>query len=201
MNKIRLIKLNLYKMISLCACNIISKFVSIKKIREVQRMKTFIVIALFSSQLFSHVLFVSDPNNSEYGRVEAINEPDHQTEEYLNNEYSASNGFTMNANLKREDNLLQKTSSGVPNGYYLGQNSTDQFNSATNIYFSIPGKQHVRLVILNMLGQEILQLINNELTSGTYKLNFDAAGISSGLYVYKFEAGSFAESKKMMIVK
>lgn len=164
-------------------------------------MKAILIAVFFTAQLFSHVMFLNDVSGTTYGSIEGITETDYHSEYAPGKEYSSAPGFTMNGNVKKEEILLQRTSDDIPTGYYLGQNSANQSDKSTNIYFSIPGQQHVRLIIMNMLGQEIMELINSDLNAGTYKLNFDAAGVSSGLYVYRFETEGFFDSKKMMLVK
>ena len=52
-----------------------------------------------------------------------------------------------------------------------------------------------------MLGKELAVLVNEQKTAGNYEVNFDASQLSSGMYFYKFEAGSYSETKKMMLVK
>ena len=55
--------------------------------------------------------------------------------------------------------------------------------------------------MFNLLGQEIATLVNEEKSPGNYEINFDASNLSSGIYVYKIQEGSFVESKKMILLK
>ena len=96
---------------------------------------------------------------------------------------------------------LEQTSNFVPAGYYLGQNFPNPFNPQTNIYFSLPESQHVRIVIMNMLGEEIIELINNDLAAGTFKLSYNAENLSSGLYLFRLETVKFNEIRKMLLIK
>ena len=96
---------------------------------------------------------------------------------------------------------FEQTSSTVPGGFYLGQNYPNPFNPVTNIYFSLPKQQHVKLVILNILGQQVDELLNDDLGAGTYKLRFDASKFSSGVYVYRLQSEDYNDSRKMLLVK
>jgi len=94
---------------------------------------------------------------------------------------------------------LERTSSVVPAGYYLGQYPPNKIDQLTNIYFSLPAAQHVRLVIMNILGQEIDVVINSELAAGTYKLSCDASSLSAGVYVCRMGSADFTDSRKMLL--
>lgn len=91
--------------------------------------------------------------------------------------------------------------SGIPQSYSLIQNYPNPFNPSTKIEFSLPQSENVTLKIFNLLGQEVATLVNENMGAGTYRVDFDASKLSSGLYIYKIEAGSFTSSKKMMFLK
>ncbi len=94
---------------------------------------------------------------------------------------------------------LELTSSVVPGGYYMGQNPSSTHDNAASIYFSIPVKQHVRIVIMNILGQEIDVAIEGDLSAGTYKLNYDASSLAARIYVYRMESPDYTESRKLLL--
>lgn len=96
---------------------------------------------------------------------------------------------------------IQQISSEVPNRYELKQNYPNPFNPVTNIEFNIPGSEHVNLVIFNSLGQEVATLVNQQLTPGTYKYDFNASGLPSGAYFYRLTAGNFVKTNKMILTK
>lgn len=96
---------------------------------------------------------------------------------------------------------LTQTTGEVPTGFYLGQNFPNPFNPVTNIYFSIPERQHVSVTIRDMLGKEVSLPVNNNLQAGTYKAVFDLSGLSSGVYFYELETERFREVKKMTLIK
>ncbi|MCS7054510.1 MAG: T9SS type A sorting domain-containing protein [Ignavibacterium sp.] len=91
--------------------------------------------------------------------------------------------------------------SDLPVGYSLEQNYPNPFNPSTKIQFSINEPQYVTLKIYDVLGNEVANLVDKELSSGTYQYDFNASNLSSGVYYYKLQAGSFTETKKMMLMK
>ena len=98
-------------------------------------------------------------------------------------------------------NVSSERKNNIPIVFSLGQNYPNPFNPNTTISYSIPNTSLVRLKIFNILGQEVATLINEEKLMGNYEINFDASSLSSGVYIYKIQAGSFVESKKMILLK
>lgn len=94
---------------------------------------------------------------------------------------------------------LELTSSDVPAGYYMGQNPSVTYGNASSIYFSIPVKQHVRIVIMNILGQKIDVALEGDLSAGTYKLNYDASSLMAGIYVSRMESQDYTDSRKLLL--
>lgn len=89
----------------------------------------------------------------------------------------------------------------VADGFELAQNYPNPFNPTTKISFTIPVDQQVVLKVYNSLGEEIATLINSNMSKGTHTINFDAIGLSSGLYFYKLESGNKLLVRKMMLLK
>ncbi len=85
--------------------------------------------------------------------------------------------------------------------FSLSQNYPNPFNPTTTITYSIPTNSFVTLKIYNLLGSEIATLVNEEKSYGTYKVNWDAQNLSSGVYFYKMQAGNFSETKKLILLK
>jgi len=102
---------------------------------------------------------------------------------------------------RNESEIVNADVSSQPKEYSLLQNYPNPFNPSTTIEFSIPESGNVKLVVYNSLGEEVSTLINNYEAAGSYKINFDAAGLPSGLYFYKLSAGNFSEVKKMIFLK
>ena len=89
----------------------------------------------------------------------------------------------------------------IPNNFELKQNYPNPFNPSTNIDFAIPQSSFVNLKVYDILGREAATLVNEEKPAGNYQIEFNAANHPSGIYFYKLQAGSFTESKKMILLK
>jgi hypothetical protein len=87
-----------------------------------------------------------------------------------------------------------------PLGYALEQNYPNPFNPSTRIRFSMPGRSHVSISVFNTLGQEVAKLVNGYQDPGYHDVPFDARGLASGVYFYRLEAGSFIETKKLVLL-
>lgn len=85
--------------------------------------------------------------------------------------------------------------------YELSQNYPNPFNPTTTIHFSLPTSGSVKLTLYNTNGQEVRSLVNEYKESGTHIINFNASGLSSGVYFYKLAAGTFSTIRKMILVK
>jgi hypothetical protein len=96
---------------------------------------------------------------------------------------------------------VERDNNVTPVTYSLNQNYPNPFNPSTVIKYSVPSAQFVTLKIYNLLGQEVVTLVNQEQVAGNYNVTFDAKGLSSGIYFYSLQAGSFTSTKKMMLLK
>jgi hypothetical protein len=85
--------------------------------------------------------------------------------------------------------------------YNLAQNYPNPFNPSTQIKFSIKETGMVTLKVFDVLGREVATLVNNQLATGSYTVNFNASGLASGIYFYRLESGSFVQTNKMMLLK
>ena len=85
--------------------------------------------------------------------------------------------------------------------YNLAQNFPNPFNPSTLITYSIPTSSNVIINVYNILGELIKTLVNEYQEAGNYKVNFDAGGLSNGIYFYKLQSGNFAAIKKMLLLK
>ncbi len=96
---------------------------------------------------------------------------------------------------------IQQISSNVPENFLLKQNYPNPFNPVTNIEFSLSAGSIAVLSVFDVAGRLVKTLLNSEINAGVYKADFDASGLSSGIYYYKLTAGSFSETKKMILIK
>jgi hypothetical protein len=90
---------------------------------------------------------------------------------------------------------------GTPDVYALEQNYPNPFNPSTSISYAIPQAGFVKLVVYDITGQQVAELVNSHVEAGFHSINFDATGLSSGVYVYKLETGDFTDTKKMVLIK
>jgi hypothetical protein len=89
----------------------------------------------------------------------------------------------------------------LPTEYYLFQNYPNPFNPSTKIKYSIPQSSQVVIKIFDVLGNEIVILVNEEKSVGNYTVEFNAASLPSGVYFYQLKAGDYIETKKMVLLK
>ena len=96
----------------------------------------------------------------------------------------------------------------LPTEYKLEQNYPNPFNPTTKIRYSIPSTLlslgeglGVRLIVYDILGNEVTTLVNEQKEPGYYELDFNASQFASGVYIYRLQAGSYASTKKMMVLK
>lgn len=111
---------------------------------------------------------------------------------YIDNIDIQTNQFTVNVADEPVD---------PPQQFSLSQNYPNPFNPVTTIRFSIPYNAHVVVRIYDIIGREITTILNADKLAGNYAVQFDGSTLSSGIYYYTLTAGSFAESKKMVLVK
>lgn len=89
----------------------------------------------------------------------------------------------------------------IPEDFILFQNYPNPFNFATIIKFAIPKREKVTLKIFDVLGREVATLIDGEFEAGYFEVRWDANNFSNGIYFYRLSAGSFAVTKKMILLK
>ncbi len=96
---------------------------------------------------------------------------------------------------------VRKEPPAGPAGYRLFQNYPNPFNPSTIISYQLSGSGHLKIVIYNILGDEIRTLVNENKPAGTYSVKFDGANLSSGIYFYRITSGNFSLVKKMILMK
>ncbi len=94
----------------------------------------------------------------------------------------------------------------VPKKYSLSQNYPNPFNPTTKITFGLPVKADVELKIYNLLGQELMTLVNKEFSAGIHSIDVNAGNLSSGVYIYSISAisrngNNFISTKKMILIR
>ncbi|HDY75364.1 MAG TPA: T9SS type A sorting domain-containing protein [Candidatus Marinimicrobia bacterium] len=89
----------------------------------------------------------------------------------------------------------------IPNDYNLYQNYPNPFNPSTTIEFALPAPGFVTLSIFNILGEKVATLVSENLVAGNYKYHWNAKGMTSGVYLYKLEAGNNILVRKMILLR
>jgi len=89
----------------------------------------------------------------------------------------------------------------IPTEIALEQNYPNPFNPSTTIKFSLPSSSFATLKIYNALGEEVVVLLEKELTTGTYEVEWNATGLPSGVYFYQLKTEGYVETKKMILLR
>jgi photosystem II stability/assembly factor-like uncharacterized protein len=89
----------------------------------------------------------------------------------------------------------------IPSAFGLEQNYPNPFNPSTMITYQLPVRTHVQLAVFNVLGQQVLVLQNGEYAAGPHAVRFDAAGLPSGVYFYRLDAGAYTQTRKCVLVR
>jgi len=106
--------------------------------------------------------------------------------------------------------LLKNSNSGITsiklteiliNNFSLSQNYPNPFNPSTKISYSVAGLSKVILKVYDIIGREIITLVNEEKPAGKYEVNFNASSLASGVYFYQIKAGDFVQTKKLILLK
>lgn len=89
----------------------------------------------------------------------------------------------------------------TPIEFALFQNYPNPFNPTTNIKYAVGSRQFVTLKVYNLLGKEVVTLVNGYREAGNFEINFDASSLPSGVYLYKLQSGELIQTKKLTLVK
>ena len=159
-------------------------------------MKTIIVylsIVLTASLLYGQSSIVYDAGTSLYVGTGADVCAGTIT---VNGTFSGGGTFcNVPVNVETEDDL------GIPKEFSLSQNYPNPFNPSTKISFSIPTQEFISLKVFDVLGRQVEVLLNEIKEPGYYEISFNAGRLPSGTYMYEIRAGSFVETKKMILLK
>lgn len=119
-----------------------------------------------------------------------------------NFEINGQNGFDSIVLFKYSQPIgITSNYNQIPERFYLYQNFPNPFNPVTKIYYTLPVSGNVKIEIYDLLGQKIQTLQNEFKEIGSYIVDFDGSNLSSGLYFYRIESGSYVETKKMLLIK
>jgi hypothetical protein len=90
--------------------------------------------------------------------------------------------------------------SPVPASYLLAQNYPNPFNPTTTIKYELPQSSVVNLSVYDLLGREVSVLVNERREAGIHEVQFDASGLSSGIYLYRLTAGDFTQARRLLLL-
>ncbi|HXG37837.1 MAG TPA: T9SS type A sorting domain-containing protein [Bacteroidota bacterium] len=89
----------------------------------------------------------------------------------------------------------------VPVSFWLGQNYPNPFNPNTTVQFALPSSSSVSLKVFDSIGREVATILDDRLSAGRYKVEWNAQPFASGTYFYRLQAGSFVETKKLVVLR
>jgi hypothetical protein len=118
------------------------------------------------------------------------------------NPFHGTKTTTLNASIieGKTDEKLSHFSS-IPAEFSISQNYPNPFNPSTKIDFSLPAESKVSLRVFDITGREVAVLVNSSMNAGTHTIDFDASALSSGIYFYTINTGSFTKTTKMILAK
>ena len=119
-------------------------------------------------------------------------------------DFAVSNWDPTNGNYIFKNNIsvnINNISSSLPDKFELQQNFPNPFNPSTKIRFSLSEKGFTSLKVFDIIGREIRSLVNKNLESGTYEVEFDASNLASGIYFYNIIVNDFSYTRKMILSK
>lgn len=112
---------------------------------------------------------------------------------------SSTNGMSKSTiSIASEDRTFQST---LPTDYALYQNFPNPFNPTTEISYQLPSDGQVVLKVFDTLGREVATLVDGYRTAGRYTVTFDAAGLASGVYLYRLTAKNYTQVRKMIVTR
>ncbi len=96
---------------------------------------------------------------------------------------------------------VEELPAGIPLATSLEQNYPNPFNPSTRIRYGLPQRSDVTLTVYTTLGQVVATLVRGEKEAGYHEAVFDASGLSSGVYFYRLQAGTFTQTARMLLVR
>jgi hypothetical protein len=145
------------------------------------------------------VLYLQDPGNAEF----SISRPDYHGG-IIEAFWTTAGGIhAQHTGRDGERGIVSAVAeaSPMPKAIVLSQNYPNPFNPSTTISYALPAESHVKLKVFNVLGQEVATLVNGINNPGINSVKFDGSNLSSGIYFYKLQAGSYTSVKKLVLLK
>lgn len=156
---------------------------------QVSRTQDFSVLDYTATQPTSYVnIHVLYWNNIYYWRVRAVTT-------------TGTSGWSMVWSFTTGSMTDVDDKNVLPVKFGLMQNYPNPFNPTTSIKYDVSSIQYINITAYDILGREVAVLVNEQKTPGRYEVQFDGSKLSSGIYIYKFQAGNFSATKKMILMK
>lgn len=114
---------------------------------------------------------------------------------------SSNSGMLWRCRLSDFITSVKVGAENIPTKFSLQQNYPNPFNPSTTISFAVPSRSLVSLKVFDILGREVSTIVSGELQAGSYTRQWNAANMASGVYFYRLQAGSFTETKKLLLLK
>ena len=128
--------------------------------------------------------------------------------DYFGNELELSSwdGKLSKTGKRFSSNTDSRNHRTLPVKYKLGQNYPNPFNPTTQISFAIPEPSHVIIEVFNITGQRVATIVDDFMATGAYTVNWNGSDqngyeVASGIYLYRLTAGTYSETKKMVLMK
>jgi hypothetical protein len=109
--------------------------------------------------------------------------------------------YLVEVSLRNVMSIDEGQSLAASESFALLQNYPNPFNPSTTIQYALPSRAHVTLTVFNTLGQQVAELVNGEREAGYHEVTFDGRNLTSGVYLYRMQAGSYVGTKKLLVVR
>jgi hypothetical protein len=123
-----------------------------------------------------------------YWRVEAVNSV-------------GGSGFTAPFRFATGANVAREGETGIPTAFALGPNYPNPFNPTTVLPFELPRAETVTLDVIDLLGRTVAVLVDGPMPAGRHEAHFEAGDLTSGVYVARLRAGSFVQTRQLVLLK
>jgi len=158
-------------------------------------------VARFNTQTNTWSTLGTGSSNGVNGEVRALAVVGNEV--YVGGFFTSAGGVSANgvARWNSGTSRVEQLSPTAPKTFLLEQNYPNPFNPSTTIRYQLPVASEVKLEVYDVLGKKIATLVNERQSAGSYQVVWNASGLSSGTYFYRLQAGTFTQTKKMILVK